>query len=55
LAQQWGSGDAALAACARGTDEQHRDHGSRLRESVEAGPITYTENVYAIFLISDGT
>ncbi|KZE47579.1 uncharacterized protein YggE [Stenotrophomonas sp. PvP093] len=29
--------------------------GSRLRESVEAGPITYTENVYAIFLISDGT
>ena len=26
-----------------------------LRESVEAGPITYTENVYAIFLISDGT
>ena len=29
--------------------------GSRLRESIEAGPITYTENVYAIFLISDGT
>ena len=29
--------------------------GSRLPESVEAGPITYTENVYAIFLISDGT
>ena len=26
--------------------------GSRLPESVEAGPITYTENVYAIFLIS---
>ena len=25
------------------------------RESVEAGPITVTENVYAIFLISDGT
>ncbi len=25
------------------------------RESIEAGPITYTENVYAIFLISDGT
>lgn len=24
-------------------------------ESIEAGPITYTENVYAIFLISDGT
>ncbi|EZP44873.1 putative secreted protein [Stenotrophomonas sp. RIT309] len=29
--------------------------GSRLSESIEAGPITYTENVYAIFLISDGT
>ena len=29
--------------------------GSRGRESIEAGPITYTENVYAIFLISDGT
>ena len=24
-------------------------------ESIEAGPITYTESVYAIFLISDGT
>ena len=30
-------------------------NAERLRESVEAGPITYTENVYAIFLISDGT
>lgn len=29
--------------------------GSSVRESIEAGPITYTENVYAIFLISDGT
>ncbi len=29
--------------------------GSNIRESIEAGPITYTENVYAIFLISDGT
>ncbi|MBE8228900.1 hypothetical protein IQA72_17985, partial [Leptospira borgpetersenii serovar Ballum] len=29
--------------------------GARARESIEAGPITYTENVYAIFLISDGT
>lgn len=30
--------------------------GSRLAgESIEAAPITYTENVYAIFLISDGT
>jgi uncharacterized protein len=35
--------------------------GSRLKdaapapESIEGGPITYTENVYAIFLISDGT
>lgn len=29
--------------------------GSRSGESVQAGPITYTENVYAIFLISDGT
>ena len=27
----------------------------RAPESLEAGPITYTENVYAIFLISDGT
>lgn len=27
----------------------------RTRDSIEAGPITYTENVYAIFLISDGT
>ena len=29
--------------------------GSRGTEAVESGPITYTENVYAIFLISDGT
>jgi uncharacterized protein YggE len=32
--------------------------GSRAKstaESVEAGPITYTENVYAIFLIQDGS
>jgi len=29
--------------------------GSRGAESVAAAPITYTENVYAIFLISDGT
>lgn len=29
--------------------------GSRSGESVAAAPITYTENVYAIFLISDGT
>lgn len=28
---------------------------SRTRESIEPGPITVTENVYAIFLISDGT
>lgn len=29
--------------------------GSRSGESVQAASITYTENVYAIFLISDGT
>ena len=47
--------DALYDSVARIGNEVAGRLASRLRESVEAGPITYTENVYAIFLISDGT
>ncbi len=56
-AGSWPDGDASLVASAP-TSPQAPVQGvpaPRSTESVEAGPITYTENVYAIFLISDGT
>ncbi|WP_349985781.1 SIMPL domain-containing protein [Stenotrophomonas sp. WHRI 8082] len=59
-AGQWPTDGASVIAETRPTDlvtppAPPAPQAPYTRESIEAGPITYTENVYAIFLISDGT
>ncbi len=56
-AGSWPDGDASVVAPAPPSPQAPVEGvpAPRSTESVEAGPITYTENVYAIFLISDGT